>query len=204
MLAVPMIINIFSRDFYGGTTETVYILISVVHILRGITPSIYVLLWIWQENIFYKISKFISSSFYLSLLGSCVFGSIYGVLFPLIFIPIFQLFWVSLSVPFVAVCLRKQDPQTTLSGLNGGTISQISETLTSIVILDVPKVEMSENNGTTELCAICLDGLRTDANNTIMSTVCHHTFHLKCILEWASIKRICPLCNGDLKTGSVK
>ena len=213
ILAVPFIINFFSRDFYGPTTPTIYTIITVAHIIRGVAPSLFVLLWLFKESVFYTICKPAIVLYYCSLLIGAVFGCVYGVIFPSVFLPIFQLFWVSLSVPFVAICLRKTTEEDSAPANNISTSSSyynIGYTDTpalssSIVILDVPapkRLEMSQisdiENG--DVCCICLDIL----NDDLMDTICHHRFHLKCILEWVRKgRRICPLCNQDLKTGKL-
>ena len=46
---------------------------------------------------------------------------------------------------------------------------------------------------TAESCPICLG----DIENAV-STICKHTFHKECILEWAKNTNKCPLCRQDM------
>jgi hypothetical protein len=48
-------------------------------------------------------------------------------------------------------------------------------------------------------CAICLDLINPDAKQENITTVCHHTFHKKCILHnLLSEKNTCPLCRTTI------
>lgn len=46
------------------------------------------------------------------------------------------------------------------------------------------------------VCSICLDEF-TDSDPAV-ATVCSHSYHLQCIMQWAQRSRECPLCFKDI------
>ena len=52
-------------------------------------------------------------------------------------------------------------------------------------------IDISPNND--DICSICLEKLN---QNRVIKLRCNHLYHEKCIQQWLSIKKICPLCNS--------
>ncbi|XBI95714.1 hypothetical protein VPH35_032120 [Triticum aestivum] len=50
--------------------------------------------------------------------------------------------------------------------------------------------------GTTDDCAICLDGL--EGEPAVELPACRHSFHRRCISTWFSKKTTCPMCREDV------
>ncbi|XP_037475046.1 RING finger protein 215-like [Triticum dicoccoides] len=51
--------------------------------------------------------------------------------------------------------------------------------------------------GTTDDCAICLDGL--EGEPAVQLPGCPHAFHRRCISTWFSKKTTCPMCRDDVR-----
>lgn len=52
-------------------------------------------------------------------------------------------------------------------------------------------IDINPNND--DICSICLEKLN---QNRVIKLRCNHLYHEKCIEQWLSIKKICPLCNS--------
>lgn len=46
-------------------------------------------------------------------------------------------------------------------------------------------------------CSICLEKMEKD-NDIVALDICDHIYHEKCIREWLSKSRICPLCRSNV------
>ena len=46
-------------------------------------------------------------------------------------------------------------------------------------------------------CNICLGGFLKDQIVTLLP--CHHKYHKECIEYWFKRKRVCPICNINIK-----
>lgn len=68
--------------------------------------------------------------------------------------------------------------------------------LSEILIINRKEIEVKEkiftSEDTTEECPICLDNYEVDEK--LSQLVCNHYFHKKCIDEWFTKNRSCPLC----------
>ena len=43
-------------------------------------------------------------------------------------------------------------------------------------------------------CVICLEEIKIKNKKTMIKTVCNHTFHINCLMEWKRRCNTCPLC----------
>ncbi|KAL7106164.1 hypothetical protein ACP275_07G094200 [Erythranthe tilingii] len=49
----------------------------------------------------------------------------------------------------------------------------------------------------TEVCAICLDGMCHEKDETSVGILgCGHEYHVCCIKRWLRVKNFCPLCKA--------
>ena len=50
-----------------------------------------------------------------------------------------------------------------------------------------------------DCCGICLDDLPTSSSSpsSACPNMCSHTFHQKCLLQWAKVATVCPLCKQE-------
>jgi hypothetical protein len=56
------------------------------------------------------------------------------------------------------------------------------------------------NNSYGEECPICLEIFAELDNITDLCTLkCGHSFHVKCVTDWASKDPTCPTCRGKLQ-----
>ena len=185
IVVVPILINWYSKDTYGVLSKEIELVVVIVHTCRGILPSIVTLLWIYYEVWLKKWIVVFIFLFVNSLIASVVAGCLADKIFPSVFMALFQVIWVTLSVPFVAICLKKKSITVPIAPLQ------------AIVVVKPDIATLTKLKE--EQCAICLDLLIENQ----VSTSCHHTFHLPCILEWTYRERRCPLCNHDLNNDVV-
>ncbi|EQC35619.1 hypothetical protein SDRG_06903 [Saprolegnia diclina VS20] len=57
------------------------------------------------------------------------------------------------------------------------------------------------NEDDDESCAICMCSF--DANESVLTMACHHSFHEDCIVHWFEEKLTCPLCRDEAVGGHV-
>ncbi|KAL3071444.1 hypothetical protein niasHS_016728 [Heterodera schachtii] len=57
----------------------------------------------------------------------------------------------------------------------------------------------SPNNKSEENCSICLGSIANDDNSSLKTLLnCNHGFHQSCIDQWLQIKKLCPVCRGEV------
>ncbi|KAG9410748.1 hypothetical protein AC1031_018770 [Aphanomyces cochlioides] len=49
-----------------------------------------------------------------------------------------------------------------------------------------------EGEDSEDMCCICLDNVELDTQGFLLK--CVHTFHFDCILQWAKVTNLCPMC----------
>ena len=191
-LGIPFVINWFSRGMYGPLSVEFYVLVTILHSIRGISPTIYVLCWLLYKPLFKKLSKASILLFYLSLVLSCTFGSIYGNIITATSMTLFQLLWVTMTLPFVKVSIK-------CTKLFNRDDTELEDS-TYCPVLNTYFISQNTIEDKNSTCSICLDKLHSAQK--LMSTSCKHVYHSKCLLEWASKRPICPLCNNKLTSGT--
>lgn len=45
-----------------------------------------------------------------------------------------------------------------------------------------------------EECVVCLEGIKAEAEDTLMQLGCGHRFHAHCLLPWLHANNHCPCC----------
>ena len=59
-------------------------------------------------------------------------------------------------------------------------------------------MNIDNSHVSTSSCAICLERLDEEANHGTTYLGCGHAFGRSCIIEWAKIKRTCPVCRSQM------
>eukprot|EP00835_Amoeboradix_gromovi_P003801 NODE_265_length_12372_cov_0.450012.p7 type:complete len:232 gc:universal NODE_265_length_12372_cov_0.450012:12080-11385(-) len=197
VLIAPILVNRMAVLRYISASIPVYVLAIFIfmHCLLAILPATIVLLWVFSEPIFHKTHKILIALFCSLLAFSCVFGSIYGLFFFVVLLSLVQLLFVTSTVPIVAVGLRKREADTSTVLPTRHILAPV---LPDIVVRSEQSInEVEEIKHAAETCPICLEELGLDH----VQTICHHRFHLDCILAWAGVRQFkptCPLCNHIL------
>jgi hypothetical protein len=52
----------------------------------------------------------------------------------------------------------------------------------------------------TMVCIICHEKIK----HNYIRTICHHSFHIDCFINWIKIKHVCPICNIENITYCIK
>lgn len=58
----------------------------------------------------------------------------------------------------------------------------------------------AENIHKKHTCPICISNF--DVGESVITLVCDHIFHEKCISEWLKVKKNCPLCRKTVKNSN--
>lgn len=69
------------------------------------------------------------------------------------------------------------------------------------VILELPRVEVNEENLKEFSCKDCLVCMETfSLEQSTVKLDCAHIFHETCIVDWLMLHNTCPVCRSELKT----
>eukprot|EP00835_Amoeboradix_gromovi_P002995 NODE_184_length_15718_cov_0.161342.p9 type:complete len:214 gc:universal NODE_184_length_15718_cov_0.161342:4300-4941(+) len=191
IFSIPFIINLFSVNMYGTISPEFSVVLLVVHVLRGIGPTVYVLLWFFFNNAFQILYRPLAFTYYVSLIISCFVATRYGNVPFAIGTTFFQLIWVVTVIPFIRHYIQNFVNET---DENEPSINSINMRVLNVKFNS--KDFLIDDN-----CAICLEYLN---EKPLMTTSCNHTFHSKCLLKWTSVQQdlpTCPLCNHSLRSG---
>ncbi|KAL7098965.1 hypothetical protein ACP275_09G052500 [Erythranthe tilingii] len=82
---------------------------------------------------------------------------------------------------------------------NGGGLSEedIDRCLKKKILCPDILDNKGDEEEETEICAICLDGMCQEKDETGVGILgCGHEYHVCCIKQWLRVKNFCPLCKA--------
>lgn len=71
--------------------------------------------------------------------------------------------------------------------------------MNSIMENKLKDMSMHCRSSSSVLCTICLENICHGQEEVLLDR-CNHSFHLKCILPWASHSWLCPLCRVEMRS----
>lgn len=86
----------------------------------------------------------------------------------------------------VSVCMQKEEEEWECASQHSSHSSQYDEGLR------IPGVHAGE---TKRLCAVCLE--HYSDGEKVRQLPCQHRYHMSCIDQWLSTRRVCPVCKHD-------